>query len=111
LENAGFHAVIADAVPSAGGHGVIDDYNRERADRMAVIFEHVHLGDFFIERTTREFDAEDTRFVFAGFFFQASGATVFGLVVALDAVVGLVESAGEIGTGVGEFETFAVTPV
>ena len=45
------------------------------------------------------------------FSLKAGGTTVFALVVAFDAVVGLVEGELEIGAGIGELETFAMTPV
>ena len=78
---------------------------------IAVAFDGVHLGDFFFERAAGELDAEDAGFEGAVLFFKAGGAGVFALVVALDAVVGLVERAGEVGAGVGELEAFAMAPV
>ena len=111
LEDAGFHAVIADAVPGGGGHGIVDGDDREGADGDAVLFDDVHLGDFLFERAAGELDAEVAALEPAVLFAQAGGAAVLALVVALDAVVGVVERAGEVGAGVREGEAFAVTPV
>ena len=78
---------------------------------IAVALHHIHLGDFLFERAAGERDAEDAGFERAVFFFEAGGAAILALVVALDAVVGLVERAGEVGAGVGELEAFAIAPV
>ena len=78
---------------------------------VAVLLHHVHLGDFFIQRATGQRDAEDGLLEFARFFLQAGGATVFALVVALDAVIGLIERAGQRHAGVGKLESFAIAPV
>ncbi len=94
-----------------GGHRVIDRDHGQRADGVALLLDRVHLGDFFFERAAGELDAEDAGFEGAVLFTKTGGATVFALVVALDAVVGLVEGAGEIRARVGELEAFAVTPV
>jgi hypothetical protein len=48
---------------------------------------------------------------FARLFFEASGAAVFALVVALDAVVRFVEGTSQIHAGVGQAEAFAMAPV
>ena len=44
------------------------------------------------------------------FLLQAGGATILALVVALDAVVRLIERAGQIHAGVGQLESFAMPP-
>ncbi len=43
LKDAALHTVVADAVARAGTHRVVDGDDRERADRIALFFEHVHL--------------------------------------------------------------------
>src|SRR5690606_8367447 len=45
LVDAGFHAVVADSVPGRRAERIVDGDHGKRADRMAVAFNHVHLGD------------------------------------------------------------------
>ena len=111
LEDAGFHAVITDAVAGAGDHGVINCDDGEGSDGVALLLNCVHLGDLFFERAAGQFDAEDAGFKRSVFLVQSGGAAVFALVVAFDAVVGLVEGTGEVGSGVSKLEAFAVAPV
>ncbi len=47
----------------------------------------------------------------AVFFLQTRGAAVLALVVALDAVMRVIQRAGEVGSGICELEAFAMTPV
>ena len=110
LEDAALHAVVADAMAGAGAGGVIDGDNRQGTNRVAVLLDEIHLGYFFIERTSGEHGAEHGHLKGAVLLFEARGATVFALVVALDAVVGLVERTGQVGAGVGKVEAFAMTP-
>ena len=111
LEDAGLHAVIADAVAGGGCHGVVDSDDPEGPDGHTVFLDNVHFGDFFFEGAASETDAEDGVLEAAVLLFEAVGAGVFALVVALDAVVGLVEGVGEFHALIGEGETFAVTPL
>ena len=110
LENAGLHAVVADAMPGAGRHRVVDGDNRQRAQGVALLLHHVHLGDLFIQRAARQSDAEQGLLELAGFFLQSGGAAVFALVVALDAVVGLIERACQPHARIGQMESFAAAP-
>ena len=111
LIDAGFHAVVADAVAGAGAHGVIDGDNGQRSDRVALTLDLVHLRDLLVEGAAGEGDAERGFFVLASLFLETLRTTILGLMVALDAVGSLVERALEVGAGVGEMEAFAVTPV
>ena len=108
LINARLHAVIADAVAGAGAHGIVDGDDAQRADGVAVLLDHVHLGDLLFERAAGERDAENAVLVLAGFLAQAGRATVLALVVALDAVMRLVERAGQVHAGIGELEALAM---
>ena len=58
LVDAGLHAVVADAVAGARAHRVVDDDERQRADRIAGLAQRVHLGDLLVERAAVERDAE-----------------------------------------------------
>ena len=111
LVDAGLHAVVADAVSGGGAHRVVDDRNGERADRVALRLDQIHLGDFFVERATREHHAERTLLELAGFLLEALRAGILALVVAPDAVVGVVERAGEIGALIGQREAVARAPM
>ncbi len=69
---------------------------------------HVELGDFLLERTAGERDAEHAflegaRLAVA----QPVRAAVLALLVAPDAVIRLVKRAGEVGTGVGQRKSLA----
>ena len=98
-------------MPGAGGHRIIDGRDGERAHRVSVLLDGIHLGDFFIQRAACQRHSEDALFEFAGLFLQAGRATVLALVMALDAVVGLIERLGQAHSGIGELETFTVTQV
>ena len=111
LEHAGLHAVVADAVPGAGGHGIVDGDDGQRADRVAVLLHHVHLGNLLVERAAGQRDAEHGRFERAVFFLEAGRATVLALVVALDAVVRLIERGRQVHARIGQLEAFAMAPV
>ena len=73
--------------------------------------DQVHLGDFFFERAAGQRHAEDALLERAVFLLEPGGAAVLALVVALDAVVRLVERAGQIRAGVGQLEAFAMPPM
>ena len=83
----------------------------KRADRIAVLLGHVHLGDLLVERAAVQRDAEHGLLELAGLLAHARGAGVFALVVALDAVARLIERAREIRAGVGQLKAFAMAPV
>ena len=113
LVNAGFHAVVADAVPGRRHQRIVDDDDRQRADRQPFGLDLVELGNFFLERAARQRDAERAllergRAAAAGaLFLQPFRARILALLVAPDAVVRLVERADEIDTRIGELETCA----
>ncbi len=58
LVDAGFHAVVADAVPGRRQKRIVDRRDRQRTDREALALEEVHLRDLFLERAAREGHAE-----------------------------------------------------
>src|SRR6266540_6695691 len=92
LEDASLHAVVADAVASAGAHRVVNADERERSDRVAFAPQLVHLGNLLVERAARESDAQ--RVLLEGgrlLVEEALRAGVLLPLVAEDAVVGLSE--------------------
>ena len=76
-------------------------------------FETVHLGDFFVQRTTGKRDAQrvdlEPFIRFAFLFREALGTEVAIVVVAIDAVVDLTLCLARIHARVGEFEAVALT--
>src|SRR6266511_141543 len=58
LINAGLHAVVADAMPRAGTHRVVDGDDGQGADRIAPLSQQVHLGDLLVERAAGQWTAE-----------------------------------------------------
>ena len=110
LKNAGLHAIVADAMPGAGRHRIVDGDDRQRAHAVAALLDDVHLGNLFVQRTARQRDSENGLLEFARLLFQARRATVFALVVALDAVVRLIQRAAEIHASVSEFESLTIAP-
>src|SRR5262249_56459016 len=107
LIDAGLHAVVANAVTGCGAHRVVDHDDGERADRMAADLDQIHLGNLLVEWAPREHDPERALLELAALLFEPLRAGVLALVVAPDAVVGVIERAGEIGAGIGERETVA----
>ncbi len=110
LKDARLHAVIADAVSGACAHRIVDRDDRERTHRIAVFLDGMHLGDLFLERAPVQRDAEMRLLEIAGLFAQAGGAAILALIVALDAVVALIERVREVHARVSELESFAVPP-
>ena len=109
LIDAGLHAVVADAVPGRRDQRIVDRRHRQRADREALALEEVHLRDLFLERAAREGHAERRLLERAGLaVLQAARAAVLALVVAPDAVVGVIERAHEIVARVGQREALAM---
>ncbi len=62
-------------------------------------FDDVHLRNLLFERATRQGYTENAVFVFPGLLAQSGRATVFALVMALDAVVGFVQRSLQIMPG------------
>src|SRR5207302_11444012 len=58
LEDAGFHAVVADAMPGRGRHRIVDDDHGERRERIALRLERVEFGDLFFQWAAGERHAE-----------------------------------------------------
>src|SRR6185436_19033830 len=110
LVDAGFHAVVADAVAGGGHHRVVHRDDAKRGERFAARLHHVELRDLLLERAAGERHAEHRLAEGGGgrFLPQALGAGVLTLLVAPDAVVGLVERADQVGALVGEREAFAL---
>ena len=70
LKDAGLHAVIADAVAGAGSHWIINDDNGQRAHRIAVLLDGVHLRDFLFEGAAVQSHSKGALLEFAAFFLQ-----------------------------------------
>ena len=102
LIDAGLHAVVADAVPGRRTERVVDGDDGEGAEAVAARLHQVHLGDLLLERAAREGDAKDRLLERAVLLAQPLRAAVLALVVAPDAVIRLVERAGQVGSGIGQ---------
>ena len=111
LIDAGFHAVVADAVAGAGRHRIVDRDDGERADRIAARLHQVHLGDTLFERAAGQLHAERAGAEAAGLFLESGRAAILALVVTPDAVIGLVERAGQAHALVGQAEALAMAPM
>src|SRR4029079_1201946 len=117
LVDARLHAVVADAVTGAGDHRIVDADHRQRAQRPSFRAQLVEFGNALLERTAGERHAERRalerrhRTVRRLLFAQAGRARILLLLVTPDAIVGLVESAREIGAGVGQREAVAPPPM
>ena len=109
LVDARLHAVVADAVAGRRAHRVVDDDNAEGADGVAAGLDQIHLGDFLVERAAGERHAERRLLELAALLLQPLRAGILALVVAPDAVVGMIERTGEIGAGIGQREAVAQT--
>ena len=108
LVDAALHAVVADAVPGARAHRVVDHDQRERADAVALTLHDVHLGDLLFERAPRDLHAERidlVRPVLA--VAHALRARVRVAVVAIDAVIDLVERLPQPVASIRERESVA----
>ncbi len=99
LVDAGFHAVVADTVPGGGNHGVVHHDHRQRADRDAFGLELLEFGNALFQRTARQRHAENRCLelrcatVRGGFLLQSVRTGIAALLVAPDAIVGLIERA------------------
>ena len=110
LVDAGLHAVVADAMAGRRQQRIVDRRDRQRADGEALALQQVHLRDLFLERAAGQRDAERRLLEGAGLaVLETLGAAVLALVVAPDAVIGVVERAGGIEALVGQREALAVT--
>ena len=95
-------------MPGCRHHGIIDRDDRKPANAQALGLHCVELGDFFFERAARERHPEHGLLERARFLvLEATRAAVLTLVVAPDAVVGVVERGRQIHAGIGERETIA----
>ena len=111
LVDAGLHAVVADPVAGRRAHRVVDGHDGQGGDGVAVALEGVHLGDLLFERAARQRHAERAELERPGLLAEPGRAAILVLVVALDAVPGLVERPRQVGAGVGEVEPLAMPAV
>ncbi len=110
LIDAALHAVVADAMPGARAHRIVDDDQGQRPDVVALPLDQVHLGDLLFERAAGDVDAERIDLVAVVLAItHAFGARIRIAVVAIDAVIDLVEDVPRIGARVGQCETVAAT--
>src|SRR4029079_4534557 len=89
------HAVVADAMPRGAHRRVVDHDHRERADRPGFALQLLGLGEPLLERAAGELNAEGALLEMdlparVRLLLQALRARVLALLVAPDAVVGLV---------------------
>ncbi len=116
LVDARLHAVVADAVAGARRGRVVHHDHRERAHRPALALELVELRDALLERAAVQGYAEGALLEFDAailrrFLLESLRARVLALLVAPDAVVGLVERARKLRAGIRQAEAFAPTDV
>ena len=116
LVDAGFHAVIANAVAGGGDQRVVDGDDGKCGDGVAGGLQSMEFGNLFFQRTSRQGHAqraflEDHLAVGAGFLLQPGRARVLALIVAPDAVIGLGERTLEIRALVGQGEAGAAADV
>jgi hypothetical protein len=111
LEDAGLHAVVADAVAGARHHRVVDHDDRERREHTAALLEQVRLGDLLVEGAAGEADAQAVGLERAVLVVHPLGAAVLAAVVAVEAVVDLVHHVAQVGPAVGEGEAVALAAV
>jgi hypothetical protein len=109
LVNAGLHAVVADAVAGGRQQRIVDRGHRQRADGEALALQQVHLRDLLFERTAGERHAERRLLERAGLaILEPARAAVLALVVAPDAIVGMIERAHQIEALVGQRKALAM---
>ncbi len=78
---------------------------------MPCLLHGIHLGDLFFERAPRQLHAKHARFKRPVLLLQPRRAAVFPLVMALDAVMRLIQRARQIRARVGKLKPFAMPPV
>src|SRR5919204_2481036 len=91
LVDAGFHAVVADAMAGGGHHRVVERDDAERRQRLAARLHHVELGDLLFQWATGERHAEHriSEALRGRLLLEALRARIFALLMAPDAVVRL----------------------
>src|SRR5262249_56180178 len=75
--------------------------------RLSAARAQVHFGIFLAERAPREYAPERALLELAALLLEPLRTGVLALVVAPDAVVGVIERAGEIGARIGQRKTVA----
>ena len=112
LVNAGLHAVIADAVAGRRHHRVVDGDRRKGAQDVTSGAQRMHFGNFLVERTAGEGDAEHRLLKLSGLaVLQPGRAGVLALGVAPDAVVHLVQGLLGVHPVISKGKALAVAPV
>ena len=112
LVDARLHAVVAHPVPGERTERIVDADHGKGAERMARGLEHVHLGDLLLERAAGEGDPEDAfAECSALLLLEALGAGILVLMMAPDAVVGVIQAERQIGTAVAQIEALAARRV
>ena len=89
LIDAAFHALVADAMPGARTHGIVDNNNRQSANVVAIAFDPMHFRNFFIQGTTDCGHAQWINFEGIGFFVAHAFGT--GIVIALMAIYTVID--------------------
>ena len=104
LVDAALHAVVADAVAGAGAHRVVDGHDGERANRIAVLPDDVHLRDLLVERAAVQRDPEWVGRDLPLLVTQPLRAGILFALVADDAVVDLAQVLARRAARVGQRE-------
>ncbi len=112
LVDTGLHAVIANAMAGRRHHRVVDGDHREGAQHMTCGAQRMHLGNFLVERTAGEGDAEHRLLKLSGLaVLQPGRAGVLPLGMAPDAVIHLVQSLLGVHPMISKGKALAVAPV
>ena len=112
LVDAGLHAVVADAVAGRGAHRIVDDRDGERADGVALRLPTRFISEIFSSSGQPASTTPNGLFLNSPDFSRSPlRAGILALVVAPDAVVGVIERAGEIHSGIGERKAVARAPL
>ena len=97
-------------MPRARAHRIVDDDQRQSADVVALPLDQVHLGDLLFERAAGDVDAERIDLVAQVLAIaHAFGAGIRIAVVAIDAVIDLIEDVPRVATRVGQRKAIAAT--
>ena len=107
LVDARFHAVVADTMTGRGNHRIVDADHCQRAQWNAFGTQLVELRNALVQRAAGKRHVErrflERNVAVRGLLVGQSARTrILGLFMAPDAVVRLIETAGEIHAGVGE---------
>ena len=108
LIDAAFHALVTNPMPRAGTHRVVDNHQGQGSDVVALLFQQMHLGDFFFQRATGDSHAQRVDFVSSILFVpHAFRAGIRVAVMAVNAVIDFIQHPAVAKARVGEGEALS----